>query len=176
MSTTERHGDGAPAKVDLPSLLIRARRPTDADDLAVLLNLPGYRFGTNRLPFHSPEEVRGWIEKTPPGSLELVAMLDGRLVGNAGLARFAGRRSHVAELGMGVHDNWTGRGIGAAMLAALLDSADKWLGLLRLQLTVYVDNEPALHLYRRFGFELEGRTGPLRSETGTMSMLSAWHA
>jgi putative acetyltransferase len=30
------------------------------------------------------------------------------------------------------------------------------MGLTRLELTVYTDNEPALRLYRRFGFELEG--------------------
>jgi hypothetical protein len=34
--------------------------------------------------------------------------------------------------------------------------ADRWLGLRRLELTCYVDNTPALALYRRFGFEVEG--------------------
>ncbi len=34
--------------------------------------------------------------------------------------------------------------------------ADQWLNVLRLELTVYTDNEPALKLYRSFGFEIEG--------------------
>jgi putative acetyltransferase len=67
-----------------------------------------------------------------------------------------GRQLHVATLGLGVHDAWTGRGIGTALLTALIDSADNWLGIWRLQLVVYVDNAPALRLYRRFGFEVEG--------------------
>ena len=58
---------------------------------------------------------------------------------------------------MGVHDAWTGKGIGTALLAALVDAADRWLGLRRLELMVHADNAPALALYRRFGFEPEGR-------------------
>jgi len=41
-------------------------------------------------------------------------------------------------------------------MAAIIDAADNWLNLRRLELTVYVDNEPAIRLYRKFGFEIEG--------------------
>jgi putative acetyltransferase len=140
----------------LNGLIIRARRPADAEAIADLVNLPGVRFGTMRLPYHSPQEVAGWIEKTPTTDLDLVAMKGSLLIGTAGLWRFTGRQSHVGGLGMNVHDAWIGRGVGTALLAALLDSADNWLGIRRLQLTVYVDNAPAIRLYRRFGFELEG--------------------
>jgi putative acetyltransferase len=37
-----------------------------------------------------------------------------------------------------------------------IDLADKWLNLTRLELEVYTDNEAAIQLYKRFGFELEG--------------------
>ena len=140
----------------LNGLIIRARRPADAEAIADLVNLPGFRFGTMRRPFHSPEEVAGWMERTSATDLDLVAVKGSFLIGQAGLYRFTGRQSHVAGLGMGVHDACTGRGVGTALLAALLDSADNWLGIRRLQLTVYVDNAPAIRLYRRFGFELEG--------------------
>jgi len=56
------------------------------------------------------------------------------LVGNAGLDRFSGRRAHAGGIGMGVHDAWTGRGIGAALLEALLETADKWWNLRRVEL------------------------------------------
>ena len=36
--------------------------------------------------------------------------------------------------------------------AGLCDCADRWMQVLRLQLEVYVDNEPAIALYRKFGF------------------------
>jgi putative acetyltransferase len=57
---------------------------------------------------------------------------------------------------MTVHDAWAGRGVGTAPMAAAVDLADNWLNLRRIELTVYVDNEPAIRLYRRFGFEVEG--------------------
>jgi putative acetyltransferase len=57
---------------------------------------------------------------------------------------------------MCVHDDFHGRGIGSALMAALIDVADKWLDLKRLELTVYVDNAAAVALYRKFGFEVEG--------------------
>ena len=41
-------------------------------------------------------------------------------------------------------------------MAALVDWADQWANLLRLELTVYTDNEHAIALYRRFGFVIEG--------------------
>lgn len=42
-------------------------------------------------------------------------------------------------------------------MKALVELADKWLILRRLELEVMVDNEAALSLYRMFGFEVEGR-------------------
>ena len=140
----------------LNGLTIRARRPADAEAIADLLNLPGVRFGTMRLPFHSPQEVAEWIEKAPSSNLDVVAMKGALLIGAAGLWRFTGRQSHVGGLGMNVHDAWIGRAVGTALLKALLDAADNWLGIRRLQLTVYVDNAPAIRLYSRFGFEIEG--------------------
>jgi L-phenylalanine/L-methionine N-acetyltransferase len=38
----------------------------------------------------------------------------------------------------------------------MIDLADNWLGLHRIELTVYVDNAPAIHLYEKFGFVIEG--------------------
>ena len=62
----------------------------------------------------------------------------------------------MGEVGLGVHDDYSGRGIGSALLAALIDTGERWLGLTRLQLTVFVDNRRAVALYERFGFAIEG--------------------
>ena len=63
---------------------------------------------------------------------------------------------HVGSIGMAVHDDWQGRGVGTALMEAALDLADNWLNLTRVELTVYVDNAPAIALYEKFGFEVEG--------------------
>lgn len=143
--------------MSLPAgFVIRALSAADAEAVAALINLPGFRAGTLRLPFHTPDEVRAWMQAGGRRGLLLGAFVEGALVGEAGLRRLEGRRDHVGDIGMGVHDAWTGRGIGHALLAALVDTADRWLGLRRLELTVFVDNIPAIALYRSAGFSVEG--------------------
>ena len=140
----------------LAGLTIRALEPGDWQEFAAIMDLPKVRWGTLRLPFTSKEEWRKKIENPPDGMTRIVAEFDGRMVGNAGVIQFKGRRSHVGEIGMAVHDEFCGRGIGSALLAALVDLSDNWLDLKRLELTVNVDNEPAIRLYQKFGFETEG--------------------
>ena len=140
----------------LAGLAVRAREPSDFEEIAALTELPKVRWGTLRLPFTSKEQWRKMMENPPEGQTGIVAVLDGHIVGSAGIQQHKGRRRHVGEVGMSVHDDFQRRGIGSALLAALIDVADNWLDLKRLELTVYVDNEAAIRLYRKFGFEVEG--------------------
>jgi ribosomal protein S18 acetylase RimI-like enzyme len=63
---------------------------------------------------------------------------------------------HSAVLGMGVVEEFRGRGVGSRLLAATLARADA-RGLRRTELVVRADNVAAIALYRRFGFVEEGR-------------------
>ncbi|MFA7415050.1 MAG: GNAT family N-acetyltransferase [Rhizobium sp.] len=137
-------------------LVIRARTSADAEGIAAVQHLPGFRAGTLRLPYPRTEDVRKFIEAEPPGRVSLVALMDGIIVGDIGLNRFAGRRAHAASIGMGVHDDYQRRGIGRAMLGEIIAIADGWLNIARLELTVFVDNLGAIALYESFGFEREG--------------------
>ncbi|THV24851.1 GNAT family N-acetyltransferase [Peteryoungia ipomoeae] len=137
-------------------LTIRAIRPDDAEELAALQSLPGCRYGTLRMPYPSPSSVRKHIDDLDEHSVSLAGFIDHIMVGNAGLHRYQGRRSHAASIGMGVHDAYQRRGIGRALLGELVAIADNWLNLRRLDLTVYTDNLAAITLYESFGFEREG--------------------
>ncbi|MCB8840561.1 GNAT family N-acetyltransferase [Aurantimonas sp. VKM B-3413] len=140
-----------------PDLVVRAAEPADAAGLAALANLPGYRRNTLRLPFESVEATkRRLFESGKPGPTLLVACRGETIVGTASLNRLAGRRSHVGQIGMGVHDAYLRQGIGWRLLTALIDLGDNWLGLTRLELDVMVDNEAAIALYERAGFVEEG--------------------
>ena len=139
-----------------PPFLIRASRPSDAEAITTLVNLPNYRWGTLRLPFQTLEETsRRWTGGVP-NMTGLVAEQEGTIVGDLGLTRYAGRRTHTGSIGMGVHDDHAGKGVGSALLAAAIDLAENWMALTRIELTVYTDNLAALALYRKFGFEVEG--------------------
>ncbi|HSN21075.1 MAG TPA: GNAT family N-acetyltransferase, partial [Usitatibacter sp.] len=59
-------------------------------------------------------------------------------------------------LGMGVVRDWQGQGVGSRLMTALTDLADNWLNVFRIELAVYTDNERAISLCRKFGFETEG--------------------
>jgi len=137
-------------------IVIRAARPIDCEGIAALGNMPFYRWGTLRLPHQTPEATRKWLEGMNPGNVSLVVEKDGRIIGNGGFERQAGRRAHVAYLGMGLHDEFHGQGIGTRLLRELIMIADDWLNLRRIELTVYVDNARAIALYERHGFAIEG--------------------
>ena len=61
-----------------------------------------------------------------------------------------------AGLGICVARERQKQGVGSEMMRRLLEWSDNWAGYLRIELNVYTDNERAIALYRRFGFEMEG--------------------
>lgn len=67
------------------------------------------------------------------------------------------RARHSASIGVMVHRDYQGKGIGRALFSKVLDLADNWLMLVRIELGVFVDNERAIKLYNSLGFEIEGR-------------------
>jgi L-phenylalanine/L-methionine N-acetyltransferase len=154
-----------PSPID--DIVIRAVRPSDCEGIAALGNMPGYRWGTLRLPHQTSEATRKWLENIGPGNVSLVVEKDGRIIGSGGFERHPGRRSHVAYLGMGLHDDFHGQGIGSRLLRELIMIADDWLNLRRIELTVYVDNAPAIALYKRNGFEIEGTHRDFAFRSGT---------
>jgi putative acetyltransferase len=145
-----------PRKSEPPSdILIRAMEPADLPDITEAWNQPRAYAGTLQLPFTSLE-TRQARHAAHAGSTRLVAVIDGKAIGMIFLGREADRRGHVGSLGMAVHDAHAGRGVGTALMAAVVDLADNWLQIKRLELSVYADNGRAIALYERFGFEREG--------------------
>jgi L-phenylalanine/L-methionine N-acetyltransferase len=140
----------------LTGLTIRAREPSDWVEFAALMDLPNVRWGTLRLPYTRKDQWRKMMENPPEERTGIVAVLDGRIVGSADVFQYKGRRRHVGDIVMSVHDDFRRRGIGSVLMAALINVADNWLDLKRLELTVYADNAPAIRLYQKFGFEVEG--------------------
>jgi L-phenylalanine/L-methionine N-acetyltransferase len=98
------------------------------------------------------------IEAMGEDKYALVACIEGEIVAMGGLDLFpkSPRRRHAGHIGLAVHDKWQSKGVGTALMKALIDAADNWLSLSRLELTVFSDNEPALKLYKKLGFVVEG--------------------
>jgi len=66
------------------------------------------------------------------------------------------RLRHSASIGIMVHTDYQGKGIGTALLKKVIDLADNWLMLVRLELTAFVENDRAVKLYQSLGFQIEG--------------------
>lgn len=142
---------------------ITVRRTTigDAGAISRFMADPAVYAGLMQLPY-TDEAV--WAarlaEGLAPGKPDLLlsAELDGNVVGSSGLHPVSTslRRRHVMLLGISVAPEAQRRGVGSALMAAMCEFADGWASLLRLELQVYTDNVPAIALYRKFGFEMEG--------------------
>jgi L-phenylalanine/L-methionine N-acetyltransferase len=139
---------------------IRHAEPEDYNALHTIYTGPKVVWGTLQLPFSPAEKQRKRLAEPRDGSYVLVASVEGEVIGHLHLETFPNspRRKHVGHIGMGVHDVWQGKGIGTALMEAALDFADNWLNLSRLELSVYTDNQPGIHLYQKFGFEIEGQS------------------
>lgn len=105
----------------------------------------------------SVEQWRKWATDNKSQAHMLVATVEQRVVGYLSLERnHKDRRSHSGHLAMAVHEDFQGQRVGSQLMASAIDIADNWLALLRINLTVYTDNERAIALYKKFGFQLEG--------------------
>lgn len=137
---------------------IRRAEPSDVEAMHRIYSMPGVIRGTLQLPFPSVENWRKRLAEPPDGTFNLVVCAGDEVIGQLGLHTFPhhARRRHVGQIGMAVRDDWQGKGAGSALMQAMIVLADKWLNLSRIELEVYTDNEPAIHLYEKFGFVIEG--------------------
>ncbi len=143
----------------MTDITIRRATLDDAEALQRIFDQPRALWGTLQVPYASAEQRRKRLAELGDGSYPLVAIVEGLVVGQLTLHvnMRSPRRRHSGALGMAVHDDYHGRGVGTALMVACLDLADNWLNLHRVELDVFVDNEPALRLYKKFGFVTEGR-------------------
>lgn len=139
-------------------ITIRAYEIADWEDVAELFLAPNCRWGTARMPYQSRDDIKHKLANPPPGMRRLVAVIDSeqKIAGFVNLRTFSDRRAHVGSIGILVHDDYQNQGIGSQLMVAIIDLAENWLNLKRLELIVNTDNSSAIHLYEKFGFEKEG--------------------
>ncbi len=158
MAINPPQSSATPGYAPSGGLTIRRRAGHDGGALLELFNEERFQqFGTAMDRFASVEDLQVWLDSLGEAKFEIVGDVDGRAVGYGRLQLFSDRQSHSGWIFLGVCEAFQRRGIGSALLQCLLATADILAGLQRIQLTVFSDNDVAIQLYRRFGFEVEGR-------------------
>ncbi|RDH42611.1 GNAT family N-acetyltransferase [Zooshikella ganghwensis] len=113
--------------------------------------------GTLQLPFPSEQLWEKRLTQLDNGVYSLVAEVEGKIIGQLGLTvNPSPRRKHVASIGMAVSEEFQNKGAGSALLNAAIELSTKWLAIKCIELEVYTDNEPAIKLYKKLGFNIEG--------------------
>ncbi len=101
-----------------------------------------------------------WIRKFIDGKndLLLIAEHEGTIVGNIDLM-INGRQmlKHTGYIGMGIHEEWQGQGIGTAMFKVIIDWVDQNPDIEILWLQAFSNNKKGLQIYSNMGFEETGR-------------------
>lgn len=136
---------------------IRPILPKDVIGLYEIFRRPEVCRTTLQLPSQEIGLTEDRVLNPPAGIHRLVAVADERIVGSISLKqRQSPRRSHSAWLGMMVHPDFWGKGIGTCLMKSILELADNWLNLQRIDLEVNTDNSAGIRLYKKFGFVIEG--------------------
>ena len=143
-------------------LLLRCAREEDAQRLIDYLKTTS---GKTRFLIREPDEVtmtqedeRRFIRRQNESASDvmLLAFYDGEFAGNASLMGMGpSRYRHRAGVAIALYQAYTGLVIGRAMIEALLAIA-KECGIEQVELEVVADNERAIALYKKLGFEVYG--------------------
>ena len=171
MSRINEHIMPAPASPPLPTpkrlrksiplkITVRAATEEDAEAFAKVFSDRSASNGTLQHPYSSPEIWRSRLAgNVGTRQVILAAIVNGRVVGNAGLHAISDnpRQKHVCSLGISITSAYQGRGVGRTLMNACLDFADHWANYSRVALTVHADNTRAIKLYESLGFQHEGR-------------------
>lgn len=140
-------------------IIVRPMEQADADALAEMRIQRGVMETTLGIPSFSRKNGESMADfmVNNTDTHAFVAEVEGKVVGSAGLGIARGvRRAHVASIGMSVHKDYQGKGIGTKLMEAMIDLADNWLMVLRIELEVFLDNDDAIRFYERFDFQREG--------------------
>ena len=109
---------------------------------------------------HDPEQEARFLEEKAksPNEIELVAVVDGKVAGTAGIEAVGKKDKvkHRAEFGISVLKAYWGLGLGRALAGACIRCARE-AGYDQLELNVVADNDRAVSLYKSLGFEAYGR-------------------
>jgi len=140
-------------------------RNPEEDDAQMLLEFLKTTCAETRFLAKEPEEITMTLEderdfiksqNKSERNLMLLGFLDGEYVGNCSLMGMSpSRYQHRVSMGIALYQRFTGMGIGKVMTEQLINIS-KGKGIEQIELEVVADNDRAISLYKKMGFEIMG--------------------
>jgi RimJ/RimL family protein N-acetyltransferase len=148
---------------------VRYTIPEDAEYLAQWFSEPGIlRWFPMTEPPEIDDSVKRWISFSKY-NCSITGLIDGVPCGIATLYLQPYRKLiHQCEFGIIVGTGYRGKGIGTHLMRNLMNLAKNYFKIEVLHLQVYAEN-PAIHLYYRFGFREFGRQTHWLKDDGVYS-------
>ncbi len=158
----------------MQDIIIRHSKAEDSLGIKAIFEGEVACSGTLQMPYSSLKLWEKRLQELPDGFYSLVAEIDGQIAGHIVFETFQNpRRKHVGSFGMAVNDVYQGQGVGSRLLLAVIDMADNWLNIKRIEMTVFTDNEAAINLYKKYGFTIEGESSAYAFRNG--EYVSVYH-
>ena len=147
-------------------IIIRPFHPDDADQQYAIVSDPRVAEMLLQVPSMELASTREWAKKEVNGRHRLVAAWNGRLLGAIHISQnMRPRLMHSGHLGMMVHPDAWGQGIGKLLLRTLIDSAEA-TGFWTLQAGIFPENVASVTLHEKLGFRVVGRREKLGQQYG----------
>lgn len=143
--------------------VLRTIHPEEAQSVLDVLRITS---GETHFMARYPDELVATLEneviyltaqEEKPNAFELCALVDGELVGLAGINPISSRRKlcHRASFGTSILKDYCNCGLGTLMLETCLKYARE-IGYSQVELGVFDDNPRAIHVYEKLGFRRVG--------------------
>jgi ribosomal protein S18 acetylase RimI-like enzyme len=166
MSLEQNHQDKNSMMPEIPGLELRYTTMEDAEHLREWLLEPGILKGFPMMDLAEVEDsVKHWIGFSKYRS-SLTTTVDGKPCGLATLCLMPYRKlAHQCLISIIVNKEQRNKGVGTILMNNLIHLAKNYFGIEILYLEVYEGN-PAISLYRRFGFREIGYQKHFMKENG----------
>lgn len=145
--------------------VIELRSPTPDDAVNRLNFLRAVFHESSENLNHPPDRFDAVLPETQAKAIEdalvsqeqfiIVALLNGRIIGDLSFRGEHGSSKHSGELGMAVLKEFHGTGVGHSLLEHCLNESKRF-EFINLKLRVRTFNTSAIRLYERMGFEKVG--------------------
>ena len=150
---------------DKTKCILRSPNENDAKDMIEYLKITSEE---THFMIKYPEEIEITLEEekeyikdvaSSDSEIMIAAFINNKLAGSAGIRCMNNhiKLKHRAIFGISIKEKYWNNGLGSTLIREIIEEAKK-MGYEQIELSVFSDNEKAIRLYEKNGFEVWGKS------------------